>query len=93
MVSFCCSQVAVLAAYKISWSIHDPFRMYTKIIMYFSLLPFLPGEAINRLRKFFPTADAETVISVQQASVNEGKAVKRLLELGFPLRKVPIPRA
>jgi len=60
------------------------------ISLYFHLLP---GEAINRLRRFFPTADAETVISVQQASVNEGKAVKRLLELGFPLRKVPIPRA
>ena len=53
----------------------------------------LPGEAINRLKKFFPIAETDTVIGVLQASPNEGRAVKRLLELGYPLRKIPIPRA
>lgn len=50
-------------------------------------------EAVNRLRHFFPTADTDTIAGVQRVSSDEGKAVKRLLELGFPLRKVPIPRA
>lgn len=58
-----------------------------------SLYSSLPGEAINRLKKFFPIAETDTVIGVLQASPNEGRAVKRLLELGFPLRKIPIPRA
>lgn len=48
---------------------------------------------MNRLRHFFPTVDTETLLSVIQASSSESRAVKRLLELGYPLQKVPIPRA
>ncbi len=50
-------------------------------------------EALNRLRGFFPTADAGVLVDVMRQAGEEGRAVRRLLDLGYPLRKVPIPRA
>ena len=51
------------------------------------------GEALNRLCHFFPTADREVVQAVMLQCSSESKAVKKLLDQGFPLKKVPIPRA
>lgn len=56
--------------------------------------PFpLSGEALNRLCHFFPTADREVVQAVMQQCTSESKAVRKLLDQGFPMKKVPIPRA
>ena len=50
-------------------------------------------EALNRLRGFFPTADSGILLDVMQQTGDESRAVKKILDLGYPLRKVPIPRA
>lgn len=50
-------------------------------------------EALVRLRRFFPTAEADTMTGVLQVSRTESKAVRRLLDLGYPLRRLPIPQA
>ena len=50
-------------------------------------------EAEYRLKAFFPTADTETLLSVMRVTRSESKSVKRLLELGYPLKKRPLPRS
>ncbi len=51
------------------------------------------GEALARLNHFFPTADTAVIQSVIQSARSESKAVKKLLKLGYPMKRVPIPRA
>ena len=53
----------------------------------------LIGEALTRLSHFFPTADRAVIQSVVDSARSESKAVKKLLKNGYPMRRVPIPRA
>ena len=46
-------------------------------------------EGLARLKRFFPTVDNDTIMSVMRAKKNEEKSVKQLLALGFPLKKQP----
>ena len=46
-------------------------------------------EGLQRLKRFFPTVDNDTIMSVMRAKKNEEKSVKQLLALGFPLKKQP----
>lgn len=46
-------------------------------------------EGLARLKRFFPTVDNDTILSVMRAKKNEEKSVKQLLALGFPLKKQP----
>lgn len=55
------------------------------------MLCILLGEILQRLKKFFPTCDTETIIQVHRAERNDLKTVKKLITLGFPMKKVPIP--
>lgn len=50
------------------------------------------GETLQRLKKFFPTCESETIIQVYRTSRTEQKTVKQLLTLGFPLKKLAMPR-
>lgn len=61
--------------------------------MYIRTLLSCVAEAERRLKQFFPTADRETVVSVMRSNRSESKAVKRMIELGYPLKKVPLPRS
>lgn len=51
------------------------------------------GEGERRLKQFFPTADYETMVSVMRAARSESKAVQRMIELGYPLCKLPLPQS
>lgn len=46
-------------------------------------------EGLARLKRFFPTVDDDTILSVMRAKRNEENSVKQLLALGFPLKKQP----
>ena len=52
----------------------------------------IAGEILQRLKKFFPTCDTEILVQTYRSQHNDQKTVKKLSSLGFPMKKVPIPR-
>jgi len=45
-----------------------------------------------RLSGFFPTADRAVLQGVIQSARSESKAVKKMVDKGYPMRRVPIPQ-
>ncbi len=71
----------------------SPYIIYTIYIPHVTMTTRLIGEALTRLSHFFPTADRAVIQSVVDSARSESKAVKKLLKNGYPMRRVPIPRA
>ena len=73
------------------WLIFGPFK-HVWIVKLGLSLSLSAGESIQLLKRFFPNCDVDLIEQVLRSAHSEPKAVKQLLALGYPLKKIPMPR-